>query len=129
MTRIEGGCLCGAVRYSSPDEPRFAFFCQCRECQRATGTGHNALLVVPADGLTIEGPLKYYDRLKTNGNTASHGFCADCGSPVTSMSSGHPDIRLIAAGSLDDPVLFKPQKVIWTEEAQPWDHLDPALPR
>ena len=36
-TSISGSCLCGAVRYSVPDEFHAAFNCHCSLCRRATG--------------------------------------------------------------------------------------------
>jgi len=35
----------------------------------------------------------------------------------------------VAASSLDDPSLHKPQHEIWTSDAQPWDHMDSKLPK
>jgi hypothetical protein len=36
---------------------------------------------------------------------------------------------VIQATSLDDPTIFKPGMDIYTSSAQPWDHMDPALPK
>jgi hypothetical protein len=36
---------------------------------------------------------------------------------------------VIVASSLDDPSIFKPAMDIFTSSAQPWDHMDPALPK
>ena len=36
--KIEGGCLCGKVRYSADAEPAFVGVCHCKNCQRGTGT-------------------------------------------------------------------------------------------
>jgi len=33
------------------------------------------------------------------------------------------------AGSLDDPKVFEPGMDIYTDSAQSWDHMDPALPK
>ena len=47
---IEGGCLCGAVRYEANAEPAFAVHCYCRQCQRITGAGHASIdETLPAD--------------------------------------------------------------------------------
>jgi hypothetical protein len=33
--KIEGGCLCGKVRYSADVEPTFVGVCHCKNCQKA----------------------------------------------------------------------------------------------
>ncbi|HEY9649165.1 MAG TPA: hypothetical protein V6C95_00775 [Coleofasciculaceae cyanobacterium] len=35
----------------------------------------------------------------------------------------------IQAGSLDDPSWFKPQADIYVASAQPWDYMNPDLPK
>ena len=42
-----GGCACGAVRYEIPGEPIVMNHCQCRDCQRRSGTGHGSYLTFP----------------------------------------------------------------------------------
>ena len=37
--KIEGGCLCGKVRYSADAEPTFVGVCHCKNCQKGTGHG------------------------------------------------------------------------------------------
>ena len=38
MTRLAGGCLCGAVRFSVEDAFRYALICHCSQCRRSTGS-------------------------------------------------------------------------------------------
>ncbi|MBI5461319.1 MAG: GFA family protein [Gammaproteobacteria bacterium] len=128
MYSLIGGCACGAVRYSVSAEPGFSFHCQCRQCQRASGTGHASLLVVPKDAMSIEGEVKYFAQTADDGATISRGFCPNCGSPVLGKSTGFPEVLLITAASLDDPTQFKPQKVVFSASRQPWDYVDPTLP-
>ncbi|MBU1191091.1 MAG: GFA family protein [Gammaproteobacteria bacterium] len=127
MSRLTGGCACGAVRYSIDAEPTFSFHCQCRQCQRATGTGHASLFIVPKVAVSVTGDLTYYDQTADDGATVSRGFCPRCGSPMLGNTTGHPDIVLITAASLDDPTQFKPQKLVFSKTGQPWDYIDPAL--
>ena len=127
--RFQGGCACGAIRYESSVEPQFSFHCQCRQCQRASGTGHASLFTVPPDALTVRGALTFHDQKADNGSTVSRGFCSTCGSPILNKSAGHPELRFIHAASLDDPGLFKPKKLVWSANAQPWDYIDPDLER
>ena len=35
----EGGCFCGAVRYTVHGAPTYSAHCHCRSCQRAIGAG------------------------------------------------------------------------------------------
>jgi hypothetical protein len=56
------------------------------------------------------------------------GFCAECGSPVVATQSGYP-IFIVYAASLDDPNGHRPTMDIFTASAQPWDHMDPGLPK
>ena len=36
MPKLEGGCLCGAVRYTSEAEPALTAVCHCPDCQKQT---------------------------------------------------------------------------------------------
>ena len=42
-----GGCACGAIRYEISAEPLVMNDCQCRDCQRKSGTGHGSYLTFP----------------------------------------------------------------------------------
>ena len=42
-----GGCACGAIRYETSSEPIFENHCQCRDCQKRSGTGHGSYLTFP----------------------------------------------------------------------------------
>ena len=46
---VEGGCLCGAVRYRVEGPPLHAGYCHCRMCQRAAGAPVVAWGAWPAD--------------------------------------------------------------------------------
>jgi hypothetical protein len=124
---FEGGCACGAVRYTIAAEPMMAGHCHCRDCQRMSGTGHSSLMMFPKAAATIKGPLKFHESTADSGNKVGRGFCANCGSFVTGRSSGFPDMVTIAAGSLDDPSRFQPQFIVYTARAHAWDRMDPAL--
>jgi hypothetical protein len=54
-----GGCACGAIRYATRHAPVFQNHCQCRDCQRRSGTGHGSWLTFPARSeMTISGEAK-----------------------------------------------------------------------
>ena len=127
-TVLEGGCGCGAVRYTSTAAPAITGLCHCRDCQHDSGTGHAAHIALPADAVTITGELRFWDKPADSGNVVSRGFCPTCGSSVASRNAAMGGMIFIRAGSLDDVSAFAPQVVVYASRAPAWDHVDPNLP-
>ncbi|MBN1237370.1 MAG: hypothetical protein JXB36_02660 [Gammaproteobacteria bacterium] len=48
---------------------------------------------------------------------------------VFDQGDAMPGVTIVNAALLDDPDAFKPESVIYTRSAVPWDHVDPSLPR
>jgi hypothetical protein len=127
---VFGGCACGAIRYCYEGEPLFAMNCHCRDCQRETGSAYAAVLGVPAATFKVtEGSPKFFDLIADSGNTTRRGFCADCGSPVFGLPGVSAEMVTIRAGSLDDPSSYRPTLDVYVSRAQPWDHMNPDLPK
>ena len=122
-----GGCACGAVRYKCLEAPNFAFHCRCRQCQRASGTGHASAFVVAKAAIEFSGKLRFFKQHSDRGTVVSRGFCPKCGSPVLNQNSGFPDNVYIHAATLDDTSLFEPTTVVFSDSGPAWDHIDPAL--
>ncbi len=123
---LTGGCLCGAVRYSISAPPRFQFHCHCRDCQRHSGTGHTSRMAVTLETLTVTGELRWFRVTGDNGSGLLRGFCPTCGSAVVNEPERLPDLRMISAGTLDDPSQFSPVKSLYPERAPPWDVVIPG---
>ncbi|WP_375688069.1 GFA family protein [Pseudooceanicola sp. LIPI14-2-Ac024] len=127
-TPYSGGCACGAVRYQIAAEPLAQVHCQCRECQRVSGTGHGSYLVFGArDTLTATGATTTWRVQGDSGNFKLHRFCPACGAPVFVDFEAAPDMVAVHPASLDDPARFAPGMVTYTKSAQPWDRVDPGL--
>lgn len=125
---LQGGCACGQVRYEVMAEPVFTLLCQCRQCQRITGSGHSAQLAVPRDKTSIHGEIRYYRLVADSGSAVDSGFCPTCGSPILKTTSEFPQFNFLHAATLDKPEIFKPQMLVWSKNAQPWDHVNPSIP-
>jgi len=127
---MTGGCLCGAVRYESTGDPGFALLCHCRDCQRQSGSAYAAGLRVPAAGFRVtKGEPKFYVKAADSGNEITRAFCGDCGSMLFLRVSARSDLVAIRVGTLDDPSGFRPAADIFVKSAQPWDYMDPNLPK
>ncbi|MGH8645188.1 MAG: GFA family protein [Gammaproteobacteria bacterium] len=124
-----GGCACGTIRYEWSAEPVFAGNCHCRDCQRATGGTFAPLVFVPCSAGAITGDVKYRDIKGDSGQIVSRGFCPACGARLFLKAEMMPDLMGIMAGSLDDPSWFQPTMDIYTASAEPWDFMNPDLPK
>jgi hypothetical protein len=125
-----GGCACGALRYETSSEPIFQNDCQCRDCQKRSGTGHGSYLTFPKRAeVTMTGEASAWRVAGDSGNEKVHAFCPTCGAPVYLTFVAMPDLIAFHATSLDDPSQFSPQAVTYAIRGYSWDHLDPALPK
>lgn len=130
MRKIEGGCLCGAVRYQSEftAEPATIMACHCATCQKNTGGAFSLNLALPADSLTMTGETltTYEDRAGASGKPFYRSFCSRCGSPISSQGDAYSGLVFVKAGTLDDPSWLQPAAHIWCAEKQPWVHIEPG---
>lgn len=124
-----GGCSCGAVRYEVRGKPTVMVDCQCRQCQRESGTGHQSHLTFQAAEVRVEGETTAWEAVGDGGTRKVRTFCPTCGAPVAMTFPDMPDVFAVRAASLDDPALYRPELVVWTAAAQPWDLVDPSLPQ
>jgi hypothetical protein len=117
----EGGCACGAIRYSISSEPAFSAHCHCLDCQSMTGAGMATIAGIPEDGFSVtRGEPKVYDTIGDSGKQVHRRFCGDCGSTLFSSADSMPGMVFVEAGSLDDASGLQPTMHIYTRSAQPW---------
>ena len=126
---VNGGCLCGSVRYAVTGEPKKFYHCYCKRCRKATGTGHASNLMMMNAELVFtqgEGMVKRYK--VPEAERFSRQFCATCGSPVARVVP-ELDAVVIPAGSLDDETPIKPQaRIFWDSRAE-WSCEADDLPK
>lgn len=119
-----GGCLCGEIRYRIAHPLRELRVCHCTHCQKASGTGGSANVIVPAASVSfLSGTPKRYADTAQSGNTLFRHFCGTCGSPIYSQRETRPDIMVFRAGTLDDSADLRVVAHIWTASARPWSHI------
>ncbi len=126
---IYGRCLCGAVEYEILCKPVFSANCHCRDCQRSSGGAYAPVMLVKKDMVKIQGEIKFHDVKADSGLVNSRGFCPECGSQLFEKLESMPHFVTIKAGTLDQPELFEPKLDFYTSSAQPWDFMNPDLPK
>lgn len=108
---MQGGCMCGAVRYTVTGAPGGAALCHCTECRRAAGAFPVGWVTVRRDGFAWQGePARY---ASSPGVERTH--CARCGTSLTFAAAGEDTID-VTIGSLDAPGDVALAREIWTRE-------------
>ncbi|MEO6995234.1 MAG: GFA family protein [Lacunisphaera sp.] len=104
--------------------------CHCRDCQRTSGGPYSPAVVVPISAFRVtKGTIQHFETPSLAGGHNLRGFCAKCGSRLTGGESSEEGIIGLFASSLDDPSWFRPSVELFVADAQPWDPLDPRLPK
>lgn len=129
IKQLSGGCLCGAIRYECTAQPVMSINCHCRSCQQSSGSAYAAICMLPISAVELTGEVRYYDSLGDTGHKVSRGFCPICGSHLFGKPAVLPELIGIKAASLDDPSRYQPSADMYVDSAQPWDCMDPSLPK
>jgi hypothetical protein len=117
---LQGGCLCGAVRFEITAPFVSAGYCHCTRCQRRTGTGSSANGRVPQSGFRL---LRGADRLSSYRPPTGVPklFCADCGSALFSGEPFSDEEVAVRLGTLDRDPGIRPQFRQFLDSAVPWE--------
>ena len=120
MPNMNGGCLCGDVRYSASGEPAVMSICHCVHCQKLTGSAFVEVVAVSAEAFKLQGKLKTFTIAGDSGRKKHSKFCPRCGTVLVFEAEGFPGMALIMGGTLDDPSCVKPTMALFCDSAQPW---------
>lgn len=112
---FQGGCLCGAVRFTCSAAPKGTPVCHCRDCQRFTGAPFAANLFVAADAVTFSGEVHSFTVEGDSGNTVTRCFCPTCGSPARLEAEAAPGFVILPLGAVDVVEGYAPSVELWTE--------------
>ena len=125
---MEGGCACGAVRYRMLTLPLFVHCCHCKDCQRQTGSAFVLNALIEEDRVELLSGETVACRMPTDSGGAHHIHrCPDCGTAVWSIY-GHPRLRFMRVGTLDEPSRLPPDVHIYTRSRLPWVALPAGVP-
>jgi hypothetical protein len=121
---VEGGCICGVVRYRLKAPPLGVYNCHCKDCQRQSGAAYSASMMVrrPDFGV-IAGETLVFDKRADSGRTVRQHACAICHTRLFNEPLSNPDFIVVKPGTLDDGRWAVPIGNIWTESRAPWTEI------
>ena len=123
---IEGGCLCGAIRYRIAEPPRRTTSCHCLHCRRASAAPFVTWMEFPSSAFTLlsGSPSRYESRPRV-----TREFCGACGTQLIYRHADEPETIDVTACSLDDADWVRPDDHVWCDRMLPWVKVADGLPR
>lgn len=117
--KVNGGCLCGEVKFSISDDFSAFYQCHCKQCQHLTGSAFASnVLTEPNNIVWLTGT----DNVKNFNHPTrefSKSFCLNCGSALPYINKSQTSL-VVPAGSLFDVPSIKLQANLFTAEKASW---------
>ncbi len=124
---IQGGCLCGAVRYEIDGPLTNARACHCSRCRKAF-SGASSAYAEFAEASTFrwvagEDKVQQY----TSEQAWGLGFCRVCGSTLFGIL--HGVVKGVTLGTIDGDPGIDITSHIFVDSKAPWDHIGGPAPQ
>ena len=128
MSKIEGGCRCGAVRYKlALDALPPTYACHCLDCQTWSGSAFSQQTFVPEAALAVTGAVVVYEFTTPSGNTSTQRMCGVCHARIYNTNTARPNVAVVRAGTLDRSNELRVVAHIWVKRKQHWLTLRDAV--
>jgi hypothetical protein len=135
---ITGSCVCDRVGFGVTEVPRRLVHCYCSLCRRRSGSAFTSTLLMSADRfrwLRGEARVRHFALGATLGSPRrgeprqySSDFCADCGSPMPSVTADRRTVML-PAGAIDTELAPLPAVHLYVGSKAPWYAITDAWPQ
>ncbi len=125
---VQGGCLCGAVRFELTAPPTIAGYCHCTRCQRRTGTASAVSVFVDPSAVRWQSGEDLI-RCWAPPDGMQKCFCGECGAHLFSISPDRARMAVRMAAFDADPGI-RPSYRQFVAYAASWEPIpDDGLPR
>ncbi len=123
-TILDGGCSCGAVRYTVRAPAMIVHCCHCSWCQRETGSAFVINGVIERDRIDLsQGELAHCQIPTASGKGQRVARCGECHTALWShyaFAGIGEKVAFLRVGTLDDPAIMPPDVHIFTAHQLPW---------
>jgi hypothetical protein len=128
VSDIEGGCLCGAVRFAITPPTLFFAHCHCRWCREAHGAAFVSWVGVAEERLRIL-PGSVRTSWYQSSPHSRRGFCPTCGTTLFFASTICAGEVHVARAAIRSPMDRGPQCHVFHDQRVEWVELGDSLPR
>lgn len=129
MKKYQGGCACGAIKYTFENEPINSVFCYCKACQVHTGSDKWFGLWVPIVNFTfVKGVPSSFSRQGDSSKELIYHFCSECGTTLC-LEAVVGRFYSVASTTLNDNDNLSPKMAIYTASAPVWAVFPEGLPK
>ena len=98
---LQGGCLCGKVRFEITAPAHDVYHCHCSICRKLQGALYPTYAVVAREAFRLLSDPAQHKTFDSSAGTHRH-FCRGCGSHVWEEVDRRPQEIWFSVGTLDD---------------------------
>ncbi|OGS47966.1 MAG: hypothetical protein A3J40_03600 [Erythrobacter sp. RIFCSPHIGHO2_12_FULL_63_10] len=118
---LNGGCLCGTVRYRLREGFRMnPYACHCTDCQTRTGSAFSEHMLFMLSDLEISGDLDAGEYDQPSGAHSRIFGCARCKARIYAVNDAREGMASLRCGTLDNSAELVPAAHVWVKSKQPW---------
>ncbi|MFT4798257.1 MAG: hypothetical protein ACJAYE_000957 [Candidatus Azotimanducaceae bacterium] len=121
--KINGGCLCGAIKFELDEDFKAFYQCHCQQCQNLTGSAFASNLLTHPQNVTWLSGMDSIAVYEHPDRDFSKSFCKSCGSAVPFVNKRRTSL-VVPAGSLKSKIATKVQANIFVSEKACWASLE-----
>ncbi|MDQ6841427.1 MAG: GFA family protein [Actinomycetota bacterium] len=127
---MQGGCLCGGVRFELSEPAKYAGYCHCTRCQRRTGTGSSAQARIDGRSFRLLRGEELVKAWRHPDGGFEKCFCRECGAHLFSRDPDDHAQMSIRMGAFDGDPGVRPTWRTFVAYAAPWEPIpDDGLER
>ncbi len=126
MKKLEGHCLCRAVRFEVDDAFLYSMYCHCSNCRRATGSAFKPLAGIEIEKLRVTAGTELL--LNYGDDNARDVHCGRCGSLQYSVVRDGRYVH-VPLGVIAGDMSIRPSRHIFVGSKAPWYEITDDLPQ
>ncbi len=128
IRKIDGSCLCGAVKFEVAPPSLSCFHCHCSICRRAYGAAFATLTGFKSKNLRITSSPDNLTRYRTESD-AARSFCKHCGSTLFYESPHAEGEVYVTLANIGGELDRQPDKHYFVDHKAKWFTITDSLPQ